>query len=90
MQTILSFNFRKKEYLLKVDTSPNLDGTNYFISIFFRTNLIKKGHFLRANDDFTAILSSSNHSFEPTEYDNDLLYALKETLFECFPKSLTT
>lgn len=78
------FKFKEKEYTIKIDVRKSVNETNYFIDIFLENIKIKKAHFMR-NNDLNVVTQSSNHTFEATEYDNDLLYALKEKLLEYLP-----
>lgn len=76
------FEFNKKEYSIKIDHRKIDNETHYFIDIFLNNIKIKKGHFVKNNGDLYVITQSSNHTFEATEEDNNLIYALKEKLLE--------
>jgi hypothetical protein len=75
-----TFDFKEKKYFIKVDVKNVSNDTHYFVDVFQEEEKIRKGHFLKVNEDLQVITDSSNHSFKSTSNDNDLLYAVKKQL----------
>gem|GEM_PF-6138504 len=75
-----AFSFEGNEYHLNIIVKNNSTETHYFVDVFLGDNRIKKAHFLKSNEDWEAVLNSSNHTIQSTTNDNELLYALKEQL----------
>lgn len=83
----IKLDFRQKEYTVKVDARDISGEPHYLVFIFLENALVKKGHFRKIKHDITSVIYSSNHTFDPTEYDNNLLYAVIEKLVGCYQPS---